>query len=260
MGAHVFAHRLLTLMSIYAFSLESGAAMHTPERFDRGILKFAHRVYAHYLGKKYRANSLLAWRPPVHLPPTAPLGPEHRDKTELYFFGWVFRNPVGMEKYRTEILKKFTPPSHIIKELDARIAPLTTQVRIGLHIRQTPYPGFPEGKFLVSPERTRQILEEYLREKNIEKKDAVLYIATDQPLQTGVFEDMQCIISTDEQFGFYLLGKSHVVIGTNSTSANLSAWYANVPHIVATDTPVDWAYYKDKKNYFESKYATCTHP
>src|SRR3989338_7350113 len=39
----------------------------------------------------------------TYLPPTSPLHPLE-NKEKLYFIGWLFRNPVGLKKFRTELI------------------------------------------------------------------------------------------------------------------------------------------------------------
>src|SRR3989339_176910 len=41
--------------------------------------------------------------------------------TKIYFDGWMFRNPKGIEKYRREIIKYFAPKEKFIKKIESKI-------------------------------------------------------------------------------------------------------------------------------------------
>jgi len=157
-----------------------------------------------------------------------------------YFIGWLFRNPVGLERYRNEIVSAFLPKKKILKKIENVLATLRGKRLIGIHLRQQPYKGFDDGSFLVSPARVRAIVDEYLHEKKLDAKEVAFVTVSDKYDVTNLF----------------LLSKCSVVIGSNSTFSNLAAWFGDVPHIVQSNEPVDWEYYRKVTTYFENKYAT----
>ncbi len=262
-GCKEFANELMCYMSIAACGLETGVTVKNPSRllhkpWMRNVAGRAlYALYARAVMHMHPAGRLDAWRAPIFLPPTKALPEQAAAQKALYLFGWVFRNPIGLEKYRAQLLKIFAPGPRIAKKVAQALAPHSGKTIIGVEMRTRPYPGFDDGEFLVSCARTREVVNEYLKEHGLSAKDVSLVIASDGPVSH--FENLPAHIERDPKAGLYLLSRASVVIGTNSTRANLPAWIGNVAHIVATNDSLDWGYYKDKHNYFDNKYLTLVH-
>lgn len=245
-----FANHLWNYLSIYAYSLETGALVQNPSFFEWHryfnlsgwkicIGKTLLSLYGSYL-IRFRAQCVrLTLGITMFLPPTRPIVSEDSCET-TYFIGWHFRNPVGLEKHRDALIAAFTPAESILKEIEGTLAPFQGKKLIGVHTRQQSYDEFPDGEFVVSLSRVQHIIDEYLRENKLNAEEVAIVTVSDKYDVTNLF----------------LLSKCSVVIGTNSTFANLSAWFGNVPHIVATNEPIDWEYYQNHTTYFENKYAT----
>ena len=257
-GCRDFGNELINHMSISAYGLETGAQVvnHSPFGYP-SVLKMLHALYARYIGWRYGKCSLRAWRAPLFLPPTKPL-PATMSCDTLYFFGWVFRNPAGIARYRRELCTAFAPSKKVQGKVTENLADLPPGRRyIGIHLRQRPFPGFPEGDFLVPLERTREAIDAYIQRQGLHADEVALCIVSDLPVPKDTFaEYAHRIYYGNTETNFFLLARCSVVIGTNTTFANTAAWFGNVPHIVITDMPVDWAYYQEKDIYFENRYAT----
>ncbi len=235
--AHELANQLWNDMSIYAYARETNARFINTTRFEHGPLAFLHLIYARIIDRLMRRTCCLwATGAPKYLSPNS------CDAT--YFFGWMFRNPCGMEKYRKEICARFAPPRAVSLRIDKALENVTDKILIGIHLKQKPFKGFPDGEFLVQSSRVYEIAREYVREHALREEDVAFIEVSD----TGPYKD--------SLEGLYLLSRCSVVIGDNSTFSNLAAWLGNVPHIVTTDDVVDWQYYHDKNTYFDNKYAT----
>ncbi|MSR70963.1 hypothetical protein EXS62_02910 [Candidatus Kaiserbacteria bacterium] len=253
-----FANRLWNDMSIYAYGLHEGTRTinltyfeHT--RFGRPL----HLLFARLLDRLTRRRcGLWAGGSPKNLPPSVPSGGERC--STLFFSGWLFRNPVGFTRYREALLAAFGPTKQVQKTIAQTLTPLAGKVLIGVYIRQTPYRGFTDGTFLISPARVRTMLEEYLREKNLRAHDVGLVVVSDRAVPPALTQGFDTVTSTEEKEGFFLLSKCSAIIGENSTFPNLAAWFADAPHIVTSEQPIVWAYYKDKTAYFDNQYATFT--
>lgn len=245
-GCRDFGNELINHMSIYAYSLEVGAQVVNRSPFLYSWpFRVLHALYARCIGRVHGRCSLRAWRAPIFLPPTKPLQKSETCDT-LYFFGWVFRNPKGLVKYRNELVKSFAP-APIIQHKN----------RIGIHLRLAPFSGFPGGDFLVPPTRVREILDEYVHEKKLDPKEIELFIISDLPLAEKIFAGYTYTMALgNTKTTLFALATSSVVIGTNTTFSNTAAWFGNVPHIVTTEEPIDWVYYRDKVEYFDNRYAT----
>lgn len=248
--AKELANCLWNDVSITAFGMETGARVINTTRLEHlRFWRFLHMPYARMVDVATRKScGIWTTGTPKPLPPTVSLSKKFEACNTLYFFGWLFRNPVGLKKYRNALIKKFAPCARVQKKVQSILATLpSNRILIGMHRRQRPFTGFENGEFLVSRARMQDIVDEYLSEHRLKKEEVTLIEVSDVGEQKN------------DRTGLHLLSKCSVVIGDNSTFSNLAAWFGDVPHIVATEEPMDWPYYEDKKNYFENKYATFTH-
>lgn len=275
------ANHLWNYLSIYAYGIETGARVYNPSFFAwhryfnlskkeslatklisslpslGGIWKMICSLYGSALIGACAHCVRLTLGITLHLPPTKPLVAQGKACDTTYFIGWHFRNVVGLERHQEALISAFMPKENILKEIRNTLAPLQGKRLIGIHLRQEPYKGFEDENFLISPSRMRRILDEYLQENKLSAENVALVIVSDKPVAETAFGDF----STHLRYGndvtsLFLLSKCSVVIGTNSTFSNLAAWFGNVPHIVESNNPIDWAYYRDATAYFENKYAT----
>lgn len=257
--AKEYANRLLSDMSVYAYALERGARIINISSLEQSrTLRGLYAVCAWAIDKYARGrSSLWAVGGPKFLSPTETMPQQLEAQKTLYFFGWLFRNPVGLEKYRKQVLQKFAPPRSVQKKVETRLMTIKKgRVRIGINMRLIPFVGFEDGEFLVPELRVRETVDEYVSIKNLRMDDVMLIITSDKPPTSELFEGYSFqVCCEDPATNLFLLTTCSVVIGTNTTTSNLAAWFANVPHIVTKRDPIDWEYYKDKSAYFENKYA-----
>lgn len=275
------ANHLWNYLSIYAYGIETGArvcnpafiAWHRYFTLDRSesfmmrtvarlpILHSAWRLLCALCGSylvRVRASCVrLTLGIITYLPPTRPLIARDTGCETTYFIGWHFRNPAGLERHRDALCAAFTPRENICVEIEKILAPLRGKTLVGVHLRGRPFPGFANGDFLVSSIRVRRIVGEYLRGKKSDEANVALVVVSDTPVDPDVFRDLTTYIShNNDVTNLFLLSKCSVIIGANSTFANLAAWFGNVPHLVTTNEPIDWEYYRSRPSHFENKYAT----
>lgn len=275
------ANHVWNYLSVYAYGLETKASVQNPSFIEwhryftlvqkelfltrmiallpllHGIWKAACKLYGSYLIRFCARCVRLTLGITMYLPPTRQLLGPPQECATTYFIGWHFRNPVGLEKYRDTLTAAFKPRETVLKKIKDALAPLRGKRFIGVHLRQQPYRGFENGRFLVPPARVRRIIDEYLREKKLDANDVALVIVSDKHVNLAAFSGF----TTHVQYGndvssLFLLSKCDAVIGTNSTFSNLAAWFGNIPHLVTTNEPMDWEYYREPTHYFENKYAT----
>jgi len=195
----------------------------------------------------------------TYLPPTSPFPERFRECDTLFFSGWLFRNPKGMEKWRDELIAVFTPRQEIVARADATIRKLweSSSKVIGIHVRQGDYKSFKDGAYWVPQARFREILDEYLLERGLYPTDVSLFIASDGPIDESVFSGFTKVISKEDAVtDLFTLARTDIIIGSDSSFGAFASWYGNIPHIVVTKTPIDWQYYRDKSKYFENRYCT----
>jgi len=253
-NCHEFANKLWSDMAIFAYALAAKASVWDLARFETGPLAPLHKVLALLVG---RATASAQY---VLLPPTAPMEGKFADKWTLYFFGWLYKNPEGFSRYRKELVNKFGPTAREevqLKKIFAQLPP--DRAIIGVCVRLKSFLYFPDGEFLVPPERARDVVVEYLRERGLEPDQVALVLVADKPVPPYIFKDFTTYAPEhDDRTNLLLLSKCSAIIGTNTSFCNLAAWFGDVPHIVTTKNPIDWGYYQDKRQYFDNKYATFT--
>lgn len=199
-----------------------------------------------------------------NLPPSAELNSlsEQEGKYDtLYFIGWLFRNPVGIVKFRKEIVQLLKPRSEYRLEPENTITESrkTYKYIIGVHVRQTDYRIHKGGKYFIQQEKVRVVLDEYLSKTNRASEETLFVVTSDEPIKEELFAGLNILIHRNTPIeDLYLLSLCDAIIGSNSSFGNFAAYYGNKPHIIFQKEPVDWDYYKDKLEYFENKYSVMT--
>ncbi|MDE2173475.1 MAG: hypothetical protein KGJ31_02680 [Patescibacteria group bacterium] len=204
---------------------------------------------------------------PYYLPPSPGVREEFLRKENiipgtLYFDGWLFRNPTGIEKHRESIREYFSPKKNAVDNIRRFLSPLRTKYRhvIGVHIRQGDYRTWKGGKYFVPQKRVREVIDDYTAFAGIDAKDTCFVIASDGPIDAAHFAGLYTAISKAGAIeDLFLLAQTDAVIGSDSSFGDFSAYYGNIPHIVLENEPIDWEYYRGKARYFENKYCTLVH-
>jgi Glycosyl transferase family 11 len=204
---------------------------------------------------------------PYYLPPSEGVRAEFIKKEAriagtLYLDGWFFRNPIGLQKHREAIREYFSPKKEILNYAQNFLTPLREKYAhiVGVHIRQGDYLTWKGGKYFVNQKRVREILDEYLAHTAVAKESTCFVIASDGPVELAHFGGLHTAVSRGAAVqDLFLLAQTDVVIGSDSSFGDFSAFYGNIPHIIFQNGPVDWNYYKGKKRYFENTYCTLVH-
>jgi hypothetical protein len=257
----MYANRLWNDLAIYAATRELDVPMRATSLLEHTRLtRRLYRIWAQFVGRVLHAEeSMWAWGGTVrYLPPSAPLPAKYAGAQSLYLLGMLFRNPEGFKKYAPLIRDRFRSDTRTARQVTHLLLPLEGRTLIGVEIRQKPFTYFPEGDFLIPLARTREILDEYVRERGLTADHLGIVIASDASIPRELFSGYRTVVITNEKQGFHALTRTSVVVGTNSPTANLATWLANVPHIVTDTNPIDWSYYRGKEAFFDNKYATLT--
>ena len=292
-GGGELANQLWNYISIYAYGLESDKRVKNPSFFEyhsyfklikneslitkflsfwfknfsgrRSSLRtrfwrYVYSVYAHILQFLNRKNVISSENQNsivTYLPPTSNLGLSNTNKI-IYFIGWLFRNPIGVNKFREVIIKDFEPDEIIKKKVDDIILSLHQKYKkiIGIHIRQADYKIFKGGVYFIDKNRVREIIDEYIKENTIDIDKVVFLITSDGKIDENVFNNLNIYISKENAIiDLFLLSKTDRIIGSDSSFGAFASWYGNIPHIIMIKDPIDWNYYKEKEEYFENKYS-----
>ena len=206
---------------------------------------------------------------PFYLPPSENKNQEQAEKIKklelsqdkkIYFSGWFLRNPRGLAEYRKEIVSYFQPK----KETQEKIAALTDKLKsqyehlVGVHIRQSDYKKeFYDGKLYFKEKEINIFLKEYLDNFKIDPGKTCFIICSDENVNLNYFTDLNIIKSNFNAVeDLFLLAATDIIIGSDSTFGAFASYYGDIPMIVFRRDKIDWAYYWDKKRYFENKYLT----
>jgi hypothetical protein len=225
-------------------------------KLTKKLYKVSAKMMISFLGNKvlHSGNSPFI-EGPFYLPPTKDV--TIRDGN-IFFDGWMFRNPAGLMKYREQILKRFAFKEEVEKRPRELIAGLRKKFKtiIGVHIRMGDYRTFKNGKYFVEPARFSQIVEEYKKERNVSQNETAILICSNEKVDISIFQGTSIQTNFSGPEDLYALSLCDVVIGSDSSFGALAAYKGNIPHIVATHDTVDWAYYREQKNFFFGKYST----
>ncbi|HEY4503484.1 MAG TPA: hypothetical protein VJJ28_00005 [Candidatus Paceibacterota bacterium] len=193
----------------------------------------------------------------IYLPPTSQ-SPSLENKSVGYFVGWLFRNPVGIKKFREKLIQSFSPNEKIKRRVDEILEPLRLRYQkiVGVHIRQSDYREFKGGIYFIAQEKIKEIIEEYIKQNKIDRNQTIFLITSDDKIEESIFNNLNIYISKKNAVtDLFILSKTDIIIGSDSSFGAFASWYGNIPHIIISNNPIDWVYYADKKEYFENKYS-----
>ncbi len=291
------ANQLWNYVSIYAYGLESKARVENPSFFEYHsyfkltekesiITKFFSFWFKNHTGRRSSFRNSF-WRnvyityasviklfigkniissenrnnDVIYLPPTS-LFPLQEHIETGYFIGWLFRNPVGLKKFRTELVFAFAPNKIIEEKVTNIIKPLRKKYIeiIGIHLRQSDYGTFKGGVYFIHQARARKIIDEFIIKNSINTDETLFIITSDGQIEKETFQNLNIYISKENAVtDLFLLSSTNTIIGSDSSFGAFASWYGNIPHIVMTNDPIDWNYYSNKKEYFENKYSKMVH-
>jgi hypothetical protein len=293
------ANQLWNYISIYAYAQEKGYALENPAFFEYGnyftmqnagrifslvffapftnytkrktafrrrLWKKLYFAYAHAMFRFFPENTLIysdAASDPYYLPPTKESSERLREledkQKNIYLSSWLFRNPIGIQKYRKEILHYFKPRQDIANNVAAHIKKIRGEFKhvVGVHIRQGDYKQWRGGAYFIPQTRVKEVCDEYLKTTSTENTDICFIITSDGPIDTSLFSGLNISVSKENAvYDLFLLSSTDIIIGSNSTFGAFASYYGNIPFIVMQKEQIDWSYYADKKTYFENKYST----
>lgn len=296
------ANQLWNYVSIYAYTLDKGYELTNPSFFEYGEYftmpapNYLFRIFFFIPFKNYTKRKTAfqrkVWRKiyswctgiilrvscdhvisyaspenrPFYLTPTKPSAGKlfHTEQSNgrIYFDGWLFRNPIGLEKYRENIVEYFKPKHIIASNINKKIRELRSKFKhiVGVHVRQGDYSSWRGGTYLIPQMRVKEILDEYINSKNSIASEICFVITSDGFIDKSLFGNLNTVISKENAVhDLFLLSSTDVIIGSNSTFGAFASYYGNIPLIVMQKENMDWTYYTDKNTYFENKYSTFVH-
>lgn len=203
-----------------------------------------------------------------YLPPSEPVKPElmalekNPSINMIYFDGWLFRNPVGIQKYHKKIMAYFQPKKETQDTVQAFMAPLRNRYDhiIGVHIRQGDYKTFKGGKYFMNQTRIRAILDEYISEYKKDPQKTCFIITSNGSIDKQLFDGLHITVSRQNFIeDLFILASCDIIIGSDSSFSAFAAYYGNIPHVIFKNDPIDWQYYRGETRYFQNRYCTLVH-
>jgi hypothetical protein len=206
---------------------------------------------------------------PYYLPPTRQsigslkMLEENNDIGKVYFYGWLFRDPAGLEKYRDRVVAYFTPGERYLKNANEQIRKLRSEYNriIGVHIRKGDYKSWNGGNFSIDEKRFREVLDEYVRHFTVDPGKTAFLFFSDGRVDLSTFNGLHTFSPYNryDVGDLYELSMCDVIIGSDSTFGAFASYYGKIPFIVATNDAMQWDYYNDKRSYFENKFSKVVH-
>lgn len=260
------------IINIIFFSFPKFLKIIFPKKYLETISYYQERIYELFTDKikKYTKFKIIyapdSDTPVIHyLKPTkntdSLLDEFEKNKDRIIFFeGWVFRNPIGINKFHKEIMKYFRPKFKIQNKINTTINNLKSKYKhvVGVHIRQGDYKKrYKNGKLYFNEKEINSILKEYLKnfKKNVNK--ICFIVCSDEDVNLNYFKNLNVIKNNGNPIeDLFLLANTDIIIGADSTFGALASYFGNIPFIIFQRDKIDWTYYLDKNKYFENKYCT----
>lgn len=196
----------------------------------------------------------------LFLPPSDAFEPFNSRDYKVYFYGWLFRNPNGIIKYQKRIAKFLTPK----KEIDEKVIKYIKSVKksyqhvIGVHIRLGDVVNefMNNDRIAYSEAEVNGILKEFLNFSGYSPKETCFILCSDGKIAESNFKGLNVNVTKNNPVSdYWLLSKTDIIIGADSSFAVISSFVGDVPFIVFK-RGIDWGYYKNKKKFFVNKYVS----
>lgn len=176
----------------------------------------------------------------------------------IFLKGWLFRNPLGIEKYREEIIEVLKPKDIYYNSAFDFVKPFKERFDniIGVHIRKGDYRDIKNLYF--SEEEVNIFLQELIKNFNFNLGKTCFVICSDEKVDKEVFNKDLNIIISDKNLveDMLILSLCDKIIGSDSTFGSFAAYLGNKPIIVFDKNGIDWNYYIDKTKFFQNKKCT----
>ncbi len=252
------ANQLWNYACVYAYCLERGYACKNPSFFR----------YAHYFegtklegfGKWYtlvKAPKLFSILYSIYTRPTEffhtknnirtdkefMLPPsENSDKEQMerlaraeardtiYLKGWLYRNPIGLKKFHTEIVAYFKPKEEFRSRAEFIVSGARQKYEhiIGVHVRHGDYKVWEGGKHYVSFEEAEELMKQYLQGKDgYTFENTAFIICSDDTIPENIFAGLSICKGPGTAIeDLYALSLTDEIIGSHSTYGPWAAYIA----------------------------------
>jgi len=235
----------------------------TIKKIFRYSIRLVYSFYSSAIIYLKKNQVLIAIDDVTYLPPTKTITNDvqviEQKYKEVYLVGWKFRNPVGLIKHRSAIIKSIYPKHNLISKIKKNIDTYRENYKtiVGVHIRKGDYLSGQWNKFFISEKRASEILKEFLIIFNLSANSVLFIICSDGKIDIRPFVNLNIILNKGTDVSdLFTLSRCDFVIGTDSTYGAFASYYGDIPYIVMTNNKINWNYYLNKSRYFKNKYST----
>lgn len=209
------------------------------------ISRFIYPVYEAYVGLLLKGMVISDCGSEFMLPPTPNKNVlqskslerlENGKNKDIYFKGWLFRNPVGLDRYHADVRRCLRPSDRAEAEISTVMlrAKQKGSKIIGVHIRQGDYKKWQGGKYYFSFSEARKLLDKFLSQHD-NQKQVVFIICTDGDFDEAAFNGLNYVRGAGSAVSdLFLLSRTDIILGSNSTYGRWAAYYGGVPFIQFT--------------------------
>ncbi len=176
----------------------------------------------------------------------------------ISFAGFLFKNPVGLQKHRPKVLTHLAPRDAVRARVRSAIQPLRARFKhvVGVHVRQGDYRWWLGGRFFVDVPEMRKALEEVLHHKEMKTEDTAVIVCSDRDIDLGRFAGLHAYAGPgDAAADLFALAECDLVVGSNSTFAALAGYLGDTVHYIVEPEGVAWPVYEGRQRYFENPLA-----
>jgi hypothetical protein len=149
---------------------------------------------------------------------------------------WFFRSPSNCEKHREVIRSHFTPWQHHLDHVRALVEPARTRGRfvVGVHVRQTDYRRYKEGRFFYSHEQYRGVMEKV--QAVFSGTEVSFLVCSDAAVPPHAFAGFDVLYGNGHELeDLYALAACDRLIGPPSTYSKWASFYGAVPRYEIID-------------------------
>ena len=143
---------------------------------------------------------------------------------------WFFRNADNVARHRDTICSYFTPWERYLSRSRAVLEPARRRGRfvVGVHVRQTDYQTFKDGRFYFSHAQYRTVMEQ--AEATFPRDNVSFLVCSDAPVPPDAFAGLDVYYGDGEQLvDLYTLAACDRLIGPPSTYNRWASYYGDVP-------------------------------
>lgn len=154
-----------------------------------------------------------------------------QDTRYLFVIGWSFRTPELVCKHKVLIQQIFTPITkhrEAVSRLIARVRTGTDHL-VGIHIRQTDYKTFANGKYFYPLSLYRRVMDDMASQL---KGSVRFLICSDAPVDREAFTGLDIVSATGHPIeDNYALAACDYIVGPPSTYTGWASFYGGVPRL-----------------------------